>query len=63
MDATEKKIRIRNLVNESEDPNPDPYQNVTDPEHCIAKNVTVTLFGDRNIMYIKVIPVSNRRFN
>ncbi len=30
--AKKRRIRIRNLVYGSQDP--DPYQNVTDPEHC-----------------------------
>jgi hypothetical protein len=28
------RIRFRNLVYGSKDPYPDPYQNVTDSEHC-----------------------------
>ncbi len=33
--AKKRKIRIRNPVDGSEDP--DPYQNVTDPEHCLIE--------------------------
>jgi hypothetical protein len=33
--AKKSRIRIRNLEYGSKDPDPDPYQNVTDPEYWV----------------------------